>query len=96
MLTEQFGPPQQAVNCTSLDQLPEGNREGQAGESEVGDRGQTEHLSRALVVVGRVLTELGSQEEQEGPQGSAQPPAHSGHTRLSEHGRTEDRQTEEH
>lgn len=60
------------------------------------DRGQEEHLNTAPVVVGEVLTELGSQKEQEGPQGSAWPPAYSGHTRLSGHGRPQDRQTEEH
>ena len=71
MLTEQFCPPPQAAKCTSLDQLPAGNREGQAWDSEVGDRGQMECLSTALAVIGGTLMELGSQEEQEGPQGSA-------------------------
>lgn len=95
MLTEQFCPSQQASKCTSLDQLPAGNREQQAGEAEVGDRGQTECRGPPLVGMEGVFTEHSSPEEQEEPEGSAQSPADSGHARLSGHGRLEGRQTEE-
>lgn len=95
MLTERFCPPQPTAKRTSLDQLPAGNKR-TGWEAEVGDRRQAERWAQPCLARGRgVLTEPSCLEQQEGPQGSAQPPAHSGHTRLSGHEGLDDRRTGE-